>query len=49
LYGFEAWFLAIREKHRFGMVESRVLRVICGPQKEDVAGGWRKLHEDLHN
>jgi hypothetical protein len=31
------------------MFESRVLRGIFAPKKEDVAGGWKKLHEDLHN
>jgi hypothetical protein len=28
----------------------KMLRRIFGPQKEEVAGGWRRLHnEDLHN
>jgi hypothetical protein len=32
------------------MFENRVLRRIVGPQREEVAGGWRRLHiEDLHN
>jgi hypothetical protein len=30
--------------------ENRVLRRIFGPKRENVAGGWRKLHnEELHN
>jgi hypothetical protein len=30
--------------------EVRVLRRICGPKREEVAGGWRSLHnEELHN
>jgi hypothetical protein len=30
--------------------ENRVLRRIFGPKREEVAGGWRRLHnEDLHN
>jgi hypothetical protein len=30
--------------------ENRVLRRIHGPKKEEVAGGWRRLHnEKLHN
>jgi hypothetical protein len=30
--------------------EKRVLRRIFGPQREEVAGGWRRLHnEELHN
>jgi hypothetical protein len=30
--------------------ENRVLRRIFGPKRDDVTGGWRKLHnEELHN
>jgi hypothetical protein len=30
--------------------ENRVLRKIFGPKREEVAGGWRRLHnEELHN
>jgi hypothetical protein len=30
--------------------ENRVLRRVFGPKREEVAGGWRKLHyEELHN
>jgi hypothetical protein len=30
--------------------ENRVLRRIIGPKRDEVAGGWRKLHnEELHN
>jgi hypothetical protein len=30
--------------------ENRVLRRIFGPKKDEVMGGWRKLHnEDLHD
>jgi hypothetical protein len=32
------------------MFENRVLRIICGPKREEVTGGWRRLHsEELHN
>jgi hypothetical protein len=31
------------------VLENRVLRRIFGPKKEEVAGGWRRLHnEELH-
>jgi hypothetical protein len=26
-----------------------VLRRIFGPKRDEVTGGWRKLHEELHN
>jgi hypothetical protein len=30
--------------------ENRVLRRTFGPKKDEVTGGWRKLHnEELHN
>jgi hypothetical protein len=30
--------------------ENRVLRRMYGPKRDEVTGGWRKLHnEDLHN
>jgi hypothetical protein len=30
--------------------EKRVLRRIFGPKRDEVTGGWRKLHkEELHN
>jgi hypothetical protein len=39
-----------RDVHRMRVFENRVLRRIFGPKKDEVAGGWRKLHnEELHN
>jgi hypothetical protein len=30
--------------------ENRVLRKTSGPKRDEVTGGWRKLHnEELHN
>jgi hypothetical protein len=30
--------------------ENRVLRRICGPESDEVTGGWRELHnEELHD
>jgi hypothetical protein len=43
LYGCEMWFLILRE-HRLRVPENRVLRIVFGPTREDVLGGWRKLH-----
>jgi hypothetical protein len=32
------------------MLENRMLRRIFGPKRDEVTGGWRKLHnEELHN
>jgi len=40
----------LREEHRIKLSENRVLRRIFGPEREEVMGGWRTLHnEELHN
>jgi hypothetical protein len=50
LYGCEPWFLTLRKEHRLKVFENRVLRGIFGMKRDDVAGGWRKLHnEELCN
>jgi hypothetical protein len=50
LYGRETWSLTLREEHRLGVSEYRVLRRIFGPKRDEVIGGWRELHkEELHN
>jgi hypothetical protein len=49
LYGCETWSLTLKEEHRLGVFENRVLRRIFGPNRDEVTGGWRKLHnEELH-
>jgi hypothetical protein len=49
LYGCQTWSLILREKHRLRVFENRVLRRISGPKRDEVTGGWRKLHnEKLH-
>jgi hypothetical protein len=30
------------------MFENRVLRRIFGPEQDEVIGGWRKFHIELH-
>jgi hypothetical protein len=38
------------EEHGLRVVENRVGRRIFGPTRDEVTGGWRKLHnEKLHN
>jgi hypothetical protein len=50
LYGCETWSLTVREEHNLRLFEKRVLRRIFGPKRDEVVGGWRKLHnEELHN
>ena len=49
LYGCETWSLTLREEHRLGVFENRVLRRIFGPRRDGVTGEWRKLHNEELN
>jgi hypothetical protein len=49
LYGCETLSPTLREEHRLRVFENRALRRIFGPKRDEVTGGWRKLHnEELH-
>jgi hypothetical protein len=42
--------VTLKEEHRLRVFENRVLRRIFGPKRDEVTGGWRKLHnEELHD
>jgi hypothetical protein len=45
LYGCETWSLTLREEHRLRVFENRVLRIF-GSKREEMTGGWRKLHNE---
>jgi hypothetical protein len=49
LYGCETLSLTLREEHRLRVFESRVLRRIFGPERDEVTEGWRKLHSEELN
>jgi hypothetical protein len=50
LYGCETWSLTLKEKRRLRVFENRVLRRIFGPNRDEVTGECRKLHnEELNN
>jgi hypothetical protein len=41
--------LTLQEEYRLRVFENRVLRRIFGPKRDEVTGGWRKLHiAELH-
>jgi hypothetical protein len=46
LYGCETWSLTLKEGHRLRVFENRVLRRVFGPKRDEVAGEWRKLHNE---
>jgi hypothetical protein len=48
--GCDTWSLTLREEHRLRVFENKVLRRIFGPRRDEVTGGWGRLHyEELHN
>jgi hypothetical protein len=49
LYGCETLSLTLTEERKLRVFENRVIRRIFGPKRDEVTGGWRKLHnEELH-
>ena len=48
LYGCETWSLTLREERRLRVFE-KVLRRIFGPRRDEVMGGWRRLHNEELN
>jgi hypothetical protein len=46
LYGCETRSLTLREEHRLGVFENRMLKRIFGPKRDEVTGKWRKLHNE---
>jgi hypothetical protein len=50
LHECETWSLTLGEAHRLRKFENGLLRRICGPKRDEVTGGWRKLYKEvLHN
>jgi hypothetical protein len=39
LHGCETWSLTLRKEHQLKVFENRALRIIFGPDREEVAGG----------
>jgi len=49
LYGCQTWYPTLRKERRLKVFENRLLWKIFGHKREEVAGGWRRLHnEELH-
>jgi hypothetical protein len=46
LYWCESWSQTLREKQRLKVFENRVLRRISGSKRDELTGGWRKLHNE---
>jgi len=46
VYGCETWSLTLREERGLRVFDNRVLRRIFGPERDEVTGEWRKLHNE---
>ena len=44
MYGCEKWSLTLKEEHTLRVFENRLLRRIFEPNRDEVTGEWRKLH-----
>jgi hypothetical protein len=40
----DLWSPTLREEHKLRVFETKVLRRIFRPKRNEVTGGWRKLH-----
>ena len=38
--------MTLREEHRLRVFDTRVLRRVFGPKRDEVTGEWRKLHNE---
>jgi hypothetical protein len=36
----------LREGHRLGVLQKRLLRNIFGPKRDEITGEWRRLHNE---
>jgi len=43
------YWVTVREERRLRVFESRALRRIFGPKRDEVTGEWRKLHNEELN
>jgi hypothetical protein len=46
LYGCKTWWLTMREECWLRVFENVVLRRIFGPERDEVRGQWRRLHNE---
>ena len=49
MYGYETWFLTVREECSPRVSENRVLKRIYRPKRDEVTGEQRKLHNGEFN
>jgi hypothetical protein len=46
VYEWKTWSLTLSDECRLRVFENRVLRRIFGPERDEVTGEWRRLHNE---
>jgi hypothetical protein len=46
LYAYQTWCLSLSKEHRLRVFKNRVLRKMCGSEREEVTRGWRKTRNE---
>ena len=49
LCGCKTWSLTLRAEHLLRVLENRVPRKMFGPERDEVTGEWRRLHNEEFN
>jgi len=49
LYGYETWWLTLRDERKLRVFENMVLRRIFGSRRNEVTGEWRRVHNEELN
>jgi hypothetical protein len=47
LYDCETWSLTLRKEYGLRVFENRMLKGMLVPKRDEVAGRWRKLHNEM--
>ena len=46
MYGCETWSVALKGEHRPRLLQNRLLRKIFGPERNEMTGNQRRLHDE---
>jgi hypothetical protein len=46
LYGCKIWSLTLLKENKLRVFDNRLLRCISGLKRDEIVGGWRKLHKE---
>jgi len=49
VYGCETRSVTLKYERRLMVFDSGVLRMICGPKRDEVRGEWKKMHNEELN